>query len=80
MEIDEQLEDLMGKAIRLNSIGMVCKTLGKYSDALKYCEEALNILGQLGLNESHNAAKRYKKNIMDLKNLLFPQNDKYKSL
>ncbi|MFX1394578.1 MAG: tetratricopeptide repeat protein [Promethearchaeota archaeon] len=75
MEIDEQLGDLLGKSMRLNNIGMVCKAMGRYTDALKYCEEALNTLRVLGLNETPRAAP-YKKNIVELKNLLFNQNSK----
>jgi len=68
---------MSGRAMRLNNIGMVCKAMGRYTDALKYCEEALNILRELGLNETRRAAP-YKKNIENLKDLLFTQDIKKK--
>ena len=66
LQIDEQLGDLSGKAIRLNNIGIIHYANGKYLKALKNLEEGLEILTGLGLGESPNA-KNIKKDIEILK-------------
>jgi len=47
LQLDDQVGNLLGKAIVLNNIGMIYSTMGNHSNALKYYNTGLKIVRQL---------------------------------
>ncbi len=81
LKIAEQLEDQNKKVIAINNVAGIYNAQGNYPKAMKYYEDALDLLNEMGLKES-TEAKRIEKNIETLKRLLLSKgkiDEKYRA-